>query len=96
LAASILFPKSRYQGAVSLNSANTACAVVVRFRDTGIGVMQERAGEMGISSGVNGGRRCPGGPKQMGADVDADRGQRGLAGNSATPARPKRFELLII
>jgi hypothetical protein len=35
LAASTLFPKSRYQGAVSLNSALTACAVVVRFRDRG-------------------------------------------------------------
>ena len=81
LAASTLFPKSRYQGAIRLNGALTACAVVVRFRDTGIGMMQQCAGKMGISSGVNCGCRCPGGPKQMGANVDADRGQRGLADN---------------
>jgi hypothetical protein len=48
-------------------------AIVVFFVDARIAVIKKSAGKVRMIAAVDGGRRCAGGPEQMGGDVYTDR-----------------------
>ena len=54
--------------------SETRCAIIVRIGDARMRVVEERAGEIGILTQMEGGGRGPGGAKHMRADRNTNGG----------------------
>ena len=58
---------------VFFTCADTGRKIVVFFGHPRVAVIEKRAGEMRMAATIDGGRRCAGGPEQVGRDVYTDR-----------------------